>query len=547
MLADKNVLLGNSDFLEIIRNDAFFVDKSMFIKEFVELGCQVQILMRPRGFGKSTNLSMLRSFLSRGANPEHFKNLAIYKDREFVDAHCGKYTVLYLDLKDCKGTDFEDMKKEIWNRVGKMYSDQYDEISDSEPEFDPCTKAWLDLPVPSRLKSYLKRLMTKLYEKYDSKVIVLIDSYDDPQNNAAKNGIHSEVANFFDYFLTTALKDNKALKKAFLMGVTDVLSYGDFDLLARLNNAITFVVTDKHYSQHFGFSPEEISPFAGESLNDIIAWYGGYTIAGNQMVNPWSFSSWMANRDLKPYWVQSGNSHIIDSLVFKYPLDILYEMIRLFLKENYCIPVIHFSPKSNFGHPGWSSSRIWHYLILTGYLSYRKIDQTMSAVIPNDEMRVYWQATMKSVLLGEEEILLFGGLPEAFENFDLSAIHDLFQQVFSYPSYQEFRRQNYFNLLIAGIITFLPNDPAMMKISFIGKSVTAIAIEFLKAKKAVFLKINSIGLDSVLQSDAKISLKELMTTDFVAGFKAYDCLLIGVAFNKEKVSELESAVIKATI
>ena len=116
----KELLLGNSDFDEIISENGFFIDKSLFIKEFMEDGAKVTCILRPRRFGKSLNLSMLKSFLSLNANPSSFDRYLIGKETAFVAKHCGKYPVIYLNFKDCKGDTWEEMYQDVWLSIRDM-------------------------------------------------------------------------------------------------------------------------------------------------------------------------------------------------------------------------------------------------------------------------------------------------------------------------------------------------------------------------------------------------------------------------------------------
>ncbi|KAI3638177.1 hypothetical protein MIR68_003788 [Amoeboaphelidium protococcarum] len=219
------LLLGTSNFDEIMEKDALFIDKSLFIKEFMNDGSEVIAILRPRRFGKSTNLSMLKSFLSLNAQPRHFDRYLIGKEIDIVEKHCGKYPVVVLDLKDCKGDSWEKMYSSVWRFIREMVQRHKRELEDSILSMKEYGFDYSD-PKPSNnevvVGSSLQWLTRELNEKYGKCVVVLVDEYDAPLNHAFRQGYYNKASQFFDLLYSSALKGNSALEKACLMGIVEV-------------------------------------------------------------------------------------------------------------------------------------------------------------------------------------------------------------------------------------------------------------------------------------------------------------------------------------
>ena len=181
----QKLILGGSDFDEIIEENAPFIDKTMFIKDWMEAPVVVIAVMRPSRFGKSTNLSMLKSFFSLKAQPRNFERFLIGKETEFIEEHCGQYPVVYMDMKEIGGDNWEQMLSHIWLRLGEAIEDQSCNLTKQDLELIGVdyrnTEA---IPKENYASLCLKRLTTCLQKKFNQRVIVLIDEYDAPLNHA---------------------------------------------------------------------------------------------------------------------------------------------------------------------------------------------------------------------------------------------------------------------------------------------------------------------------------------------------------------------------
>jgi Predicted AAA-ATPase len=281
-LAKVKGTIGSSNLKKFLSNRGLFIDKTLFIKEFMGCDFEVLALLFPRRFGKSLNMDILHSFLSLSEESSiDFSGLKIGEYVAFVNKHRGTYPVIRLDLKECQGKTWNKMLKSIWKSLKLMLRDHKDlketiintESFSVEDDVD--------------YQFALKFLSAALYDKHGKEVIILIDEFDTPLNEAYRHGYYEEASKFFSTFYSAGLKGNKFLAKACLVRICqpDVLP----------NNVKVFNSADDEFSEHFGFSLEEISHLipVGASADEIKEWYNGYFFGKNrQILNPFSFMSY---------------------------------------------------------------------------------------------------------------------------------------------------------------------------------------------------------------------------------------------------------------
>ena len=299
------ICLGTDDFDKIIKEKAAFVDKTMFIKEWMEKGDEVSVILRPRRFGKSTNLSMLKSFFSFGAQSQHFSRFLIGKEIEFIKKHCGKYPVVFLSMKGIGGENWEEMLKDIWELLLKTIECHEDELASKDFEY---LRIYPESQVNEAVATaFLDRLTRRLQKKYNQEVIVLIDEYDAPLNHAFRKDFYERASSFFGKFYSNGLKSNFALKRACLMGIVEVRGAG---MLSGLNNLVIYSSADDEFSEYFGFTSKEVEDFLDRDetrIQDVRKWYNGYYMGSHRMINPWSFMNYVDTGELQSYWVQTSN------------------------------------------------------------------------------------------------------------------------------------------------------------------------------------------------------------------------------------------------
>ena len=197
----NRIIIGTDDFDKIIRKKGVFIDKTLFIEEWMEDAADVSVILRPRRFGKSTNLSMLKSFFSFNTKSEDFERFLIGQEKEFIKEHCGKYPVVLLNMKGIGGESWEEMLSKIWSCMKEIVEYHRDHLTEEDIKFIEidCYDTKVQ-PNETVAAAFVRRLTRRLYKKYNKQVIVLIDEYDAPLNHAFRSGSYDEAANFFGEF-----------------------------------------------------------------------------------------------------------------------------------------------------------------------------------------------------------------------------------------------------------------------------------------------------------------------------------------------------------
>ena len=374
----KRIPIGISDFKTLIQDNYLFVDKSELIKEFWHSNGQTVLLPRPRRFGKTLNISMLKYFFTNGAQREDieenrklFHGLNIEKHEDIM-ALCGKYPVIYLSFKDQKHSKFEGFSSGMMEVISEIYDDHIyciakENISKTDKEyFENVLNGKCDLYM---LANAIKRLSKLLYTYCNKKVIILIDEYDVPIQAAYMHGYYDEAIEFMRNLLSGAFKDNIYLEKAMITGILRVAKESIF---SGLNNLKVASILSRDFNDKFGFTEEEVESLTVEygldsELSGIKQWYNGYYFGGKVIYNPWSVLNFLSNSEdgLKAHWVNTSSNDLVNVLLsrgnfqIKQDLECLIkgEAIEKVVDENIVMADIE-----------KSSDYLWSFLLFTGYL-----------------------------------------------------------------------------------------------------------------------------------------------------------------------------------
>lgn len=317
--------LGYSDFKQVRENELTFVDKSNFVIEFLESTEQVLLLPRPRRFGKTLNLSMLRYFLERSdENLGHlFEGLKVFSspNAEQYKRHFQQYPVIFVTFKSIKESNWELCHAAIVDLIAKLYREHQAILGMgklSEEEADDF-QAILKGNAPAvRYRLALSDLCAYLHKAHGKKPIVLIDEYDNPIHSGWLSGYGPEIIDFFRVFLTAALKDNAHLDRAVLTGILRIARESIF---SGLNNLAVYMLVDKPFSTCFGFQEGDVRrllELAGhlEWLPTVQAWYNGYLFYDEVIYNPWSVLSFISNYGSpEAYWLNTSSNELIQRVL----------------------------------------------------------------------------------------------------------------------------------------------------------------------------------------------------------------------------------------
>ncbi|AGM24093.1 AAA family ATPase [Fusobacterium animalis] len=372
----KRIGIGLSDFKHLIEEDFYYYDKTKFIDEVIKDGAQVKLFTRPRRFGKTLNMSMLKYFFDikkADENRKLFKNLYIEKTENFKEQ--GQYPVIFLSLKDLKATTWEEMERKIIIILSDFFSEyeyllnELTGISFENLKNIIYRKADID-----ELTTTLKFLTKILYEKYNKKVVVLIDEYDSPLVSAYINGYYNKAKDFFKTFYSIVLKDNNYLQMGILTGIIRVIKAGIF---SDLNNLRTYTILSDVYTDSYGLTEEEVEKSLKDygieaEISNVKDWYDGYKFGDSEVYNPWSILNFLQDKELRAYWVDTSGNDLINDVLKKITKDTVRALERLFNGEGLRQNISGTSDLSKL----LDENELWELLLFSGYLTIEeKIDQ----------------------------------------------------------------------------------------------------------------------------------------------------------------------------
>ncbi len=375
-LIEKRVPVGIDNFRKLIDENYLFCDKSLMIKELIDRGNEVTLLIRPRRWGKTLNMSLLRHFFApevRGIKTKGlFDNLAIAS----VDAgrymnSQGQYSVIFISFKDIHADTFESAYQKICEQMSYLYG-EFEELKDSPKLTEPQRISFNNIlkrtASRSEIENSLKILSECFYMHLGKKVYILIDEYDTPINGAFEKYL-DEITNFMRNLFSAALKGNEALERGVLTGI---LRVSKDSMLSGLNNLMTYTVLDEPYKNHFGFSEPEIKSLFAEKnaelkLKDIQTWYNGYKAYDLIVYNPWSIMACLShNGDIELYWTESARNDLVKSTIMGSTADIKSKL-EILMQGNTISTRIN--KYVTFDSLKDNEAALWSLLLFTGYLT----------------------------------------------------------------------------------------------------------------------------------------------------------------------------------
>ena len=406
----KPLPIGVEDFKRLVDNEYYFVDKTLMIKELLENKESVNLFTRPRRFGKTLNMSMLQRFFeaTEKSNAYLFDGLKIAAYPEYM-AYQGQYPVISISLKSMKRASYQ----EAYFEYVKLLSDEFerhetilqsDAVSEEDKlEFQKIKKR---IAEPKEYNSAVKLLSKCLQKVYQKNVIILIDEYDVPLENAYHEGFYDDMTNLIRSCFESALKTNPSLEFAVLTGCLRVSRESIF---TGLNNLKTYSITKNKFSQYFGFTREEmkeiLQAFSLEQYAETIAkWYDGYRFGLTEIYNPWSvlncIDSYLQNDMVafEPYWSNTSSNRIVKRLI-----EESNERTKSMVEELINGTPIHTQifEDVTYGTIDVNQDYIWSFLLFTGYLKIISCetigDETYyDMVIPNVEIKSIYKNTIRS-------------------------------------------------------------------------------------------------------------------------------------------------------
>lgn len=365
--ARKPLPIGISDYVRA-QSDYYYVDKTMLIKEFLDQKPLVSLFTRPRRFGKTLNMDMLRVYFEKTDEDtsKYFKDKDIWKCGEVYRTHQGKYPVIFLTFKDVKFDSWQATVEKIKSLLQEEYGRHQellssDRISDYEKEYFNKVLSATENEV--ELSSSLEKLSKMLATHYGKAPIIIIDEYDTPIQEGYSKDFYDEIISFMRNFFSGAFKDNKNLSYGFLTGI---LRIAQESIFSGLNNLTVNSVMDEAYDRYFGFTNEEVSEMLDyygvtEKESELQEWYDGYLFGNEEIYNPWSVINYISKGCVpQAYWVNTGKNEILEDGLKVADEDITEKLYSLILGDKVLARIDQ--------NVVYGPSNIFSLLLVAGYL-----------------------------------------------------------------------------------------------------------------------------------------------------------------------------------
>ena len=533
----KKIPIGLSDFKKLIEGNYYYFDKTNFIDEIIKDGSEVKLFTRPRRFGKTLNMSMLKYFFDikeAEENRKLFKNLYIEKTENFKEQ--GQYPVVFLSLKDLKADNWESMV----NYLKVLISNLCLENRYLLKNLDSFDKALFENYINKNakiesLKDTLKFLTRILYEKYNKKVIILIDEYDAPLVSAYHNKYYDNAKDFFKTFYSSVLKDNTYLQMGVMTGIIRVIKAGIF---SDLNNLSTYTILSDFYPNCYGLTEEEVKKSLIDynleyEMGDVKDWYDGYRFGKSEVYNPWSILNFLHAKELRAYWVDTSGNDLINDVLKIVRKDIIRDLKKLFdgegLKQN-------LSGTSDLSRL-LSEEEIWELLLFSGYLTVEeKIDEDYYILrLPNKEVRRLFKRTFIERYFGRGNKLI--DLMEALTENRIEDYEEILQDILlKSVSYNDTKKGNeaFYHGFILGMSLYLEGEYIVKSNIESGLGRYDVSIEPKnKDKRGYILEFKATDNVDKLKEISKEALKQIEEGKYSSTLKqtnTKEILYLGIAF-----------------
>ena len=543
----KAIPVGIENFKELREEGYYYVDKTFLIDEILIKKAKVTLFTRPRRFGKTLNMSMLKYFFdveNKDENRKLFENLKI-SDSKYMNEQ-GKYPVIFISLKDLKADTWKDcfvlIKKHIKNLYMKFYN--------LKDKLNPIFRMDFEKIIMEKEEAdwlyALKNLSEYLYEYYGKNVIVLIDEYDSPIINAFDKGYYNEAIEFFQVFYSSVLKTNDSLKYGILTGITRIIKE---EIFSGLINLKVDTVLDKRYAEYFGILENEVIEMLDYfeieyKMEEVRTWYNGYIFGDNKVYNPWSIVNFVDNQEIKAYWANISGNMLLENM-----LDHAGESVYVDLKrftdgesiEKYISDGTTIKSLLN------SDDEIWQLFLYSGYLT--KADEqteitesgnTYNLKIPNREIRSYFGNMFLNRFFGTE--VKTNTLIKALENGDIKKFEKTLGEIminmlshFDLDSEME----KIYQVFMIGLVGFLMGRYEIISNNESGYGRYDLAMIPIKSNENAYLMEFKISkTEKGMSAKAEEALKQIDEKKYDTRLKARgikNILKIGIAFHGKSV------------
>ena len=544
----KAIPVGIENFKELREEGYYYVDKTFLIYEILINKAKVTLFTRPRRFGKTLNMSMLKYFFNienKEENRKLFENLKI-SDSTYMSEQ-GKYPVIFISLKDLKENNWEECLESIKDIMYKVFND-YEFLREKlnlveKRQFD---KIWEMTGNEKNFKTSLLDLSKYLNKYYSKKVIILIDEYDAPIINAFNNGYYNEAINFFQVFYSSALKTNDSLKYGILTGITRIIKEGIF---SGLNNLKVDTILDKRYAEYFGILENEVIEMLDYfkieyKMEEVRTWYNGYIFGDSKVYNPWSIVNFVDNQEIKAYWANISGNTLLENMM-DHAGESVYADLKKFTEGESIEKYI--SDGTTIKSLLSSNDEIWQLFLYSGYLT--KSDEqtertesknTYNLKIPNREIRSYFGDLFLNRFFGTE--VKTNILIKALENGDIKKFEKTLGEIminmlshFDLDSEME----KIYQVFMIGLVGFLMGRYEIISNNESGYGRYDLAMIPIKSNENAYLMEFKISkTEKGMSTKAQEALKQIDEKKYDTRLKARgikNILKIGIAFYGKSV------------
>ena len=554
----KALPVGVENFEDLVKSEYYYVDKTMFIKEMLDLKGKVNLFTRPRRFGKTLNLSMLRYFfedtgdkVKNEQNKELFQGMKIMDAGEKYTGQIGMYPVINLTLKSAKQEDFENAYYTLQVEIASEF-DRHRSVVETgkdkltQKEYEQYIRIADEEADEKQVRGSLKLFSRCMYKITGRNTVILIDEYDVPLENAYFRGFYDEMADFIRSLFESALKTNDYLQFAVITGC---LRISKESIFTGLNHLKIISILDQRYSEHFGFTEAEVRQmmayYGAESrFPTMKEWYDGYAFGGTEVYNPWSVINFMydlyadVNAFPHPYWINTSSNDIIKDLIARADRETKGQIETLLVGG---ILDIQVHEEVTYGDMHSNGENLWNFLYFTGYLTkeseyFKESAIFLRARIPNIEVKTIYQNTilnwMKAAIKKED----FHDLYLAMEEGNAQRMTDILNgQLFRTISFYD-SAENFYHGFLTGILSQSENYLVQSnRETGNGRSDIMVKSPSLRGRSFIVEVKVSDSVDD-LENDAKKALQQIYDKRYMEelrteGYRKIDCY--GIAFYRK--------------
>lgn len=542
--------LGQSDFREFRRAGAYYVDKSLLIREVITNSFQTVLLPRPRRFGKTLNLSMLRYFFERSpeSRADLFDGLAIRHDPLFA-THQGRYPVIYLTFKDAKAASWEEFYEGIRWLI----------IREVERHLSSLQNADLPRSVRKSLDAIINQTASKreyedilfvlseqLSRMFGEHVVILIDEYDTPIHSAYTHGYYEETISFLRNFLSAGLKDNRYLFKG---AVTGILRIAKESIFSGLNNLGVYTLLAREFRSAFGFTESEIRHLLADyeladRYAEVAGWYNGYLFGGDVIYNPWSVLNYIASQDRqpRPYWVNTGSNDLLESLLTRGGRELRGELTQLLAGQSVTKPITETIVMRDLPR---RDDLVWSFFLFSGYL--KPVDLNVERNwydlrIPNAEVRYAYEELIERWFAETLDLSHLKDMLHALQQGDIARFERTLRQIaLEIMSYHDLsgEPEKVYQALVLGMLVWLSGvyDIRTNRESGLGRYDILLKPKT-PEKSGIILEFKQVYEQEQPETVLERALQQIADRQYVTEFTAAgvrDVLQIAVAFRGKEL------------